>query len=242
MRVIQPTWPTRRSGRNEPHKGFPRQFAITRYDRTNIPTCRIAPLRPSNSACGRCSCCSWCWGCRWRCSAAWGIVVFGLVVGLASYLYNIQVRMAGSASCPSRALPDRLVVGMLLPAIDDATWVRACLPAMQRTASTQIVLEVCRILSKQTAAFRRPTSQTRTGSRCTVGECLSYRTSMETNSSRATTSTSPGTAPNNRKLLASRPEVYACPDDPRASAPGSTPDRFRRRGGIKHRLGRRQAP
>ena len=155
--------------------------------------------------------------------SVWGIVVFGLVVGVASYLYNIKsawpvVHLVLAVLCLT------FVVGMLLPAI---TMQRGSGPASPPCKGHlhEIVGGLLRF-EQANGCFPPAYIADKDGKPMHSWRVLILPYIDGDQLYKSYNFNEPWNSPNNRKLLASRPEVYACPDDPGASAPGSTQTSF----------------
>ena len=177
------------------------------HDHAKTPACRPPPA--SSSACGRCSCCSWCWGRRWRCSGHGGSWFSVWLWGWRSTFIKSSRCRRWHVSCVGRALPDCVSLGCCCLAVS----VPASQVAVRHAATTCIKSRWrCKTTIKRTAVSRRHTSPTRTASRCTVGGCSYCPTWITIDLYKAYDFTEPWDGPKNKKLSATRSEDVCLPE------------------------------
>ncbi|MHB1036282.1 MAG: DUF1559 family PulG-like putative transporter [Pirellulales bacterium] len=145
----------------------------------------------------------------------WGIVLFGLAVGLAIYL-NQVASLWSATKLALAVLCLMCLIGLLLPMSPTP---RAAIHRMQCSNNLKQIALALLNYEQANGCFPPAYVADKNGKPMHSWRVL-ILPYMEQNSLYKTYDfTEPWDGPNNRKLLAARPSGYACPGDPSASAP-----------------------
>ncbi len=151
----------------------------------------------------------------------WGIVFFGLVVGLAIYVHQVE-SLSSLAYLVLVALCLMCLIGMLLPAVNSANSARESGRRSMCQNNLHQIASALHAYHQVSGCFPPAYIADKNGKPMHSWRVLILPYLDQDPLYKMYDFTEPWDGPNNKKLLTSRPMVYACRSDPNAFSPGAT--------------------